>query len=171
MKTILFLMVACAGTVVAGELLDEMKDDQLRRNVRDIKMNQMMQNSRLQALTEDQQTAVFLKGAMSNDTDAVRKLQAKNTELVKKYNDLVVRYNAISEAEEAKFKEEVAFSQKKAAKEYPAILDPNSALSKKVDEIFARLESQNNDLVYEANAPFIITQMAASDLGIEPQKP
>jgi hypothetical protein len=81
--------------------------------------------------------------------------------------------------EETQFEQQVASAKTKAVQFYPAAankerpseIDWNSPLGKKTIEISKRLEDQGNELVYQADAPLKIMQMAANELGIAPADP
>jgi hypothetical protein len=65
----------------------------------------------------------------------------------------------------------VLTSKETAQQFYPAIKDPNSALSRKWDEIHDRLKALNDPLLDRPDAPLRITQMAAAEEGIAPANP
>lgn len=73
--------------------------------------------------------------------------------------------------EQSAFQAQVSESQAKTVAIYPAAADDNSALAKKMIEIADRMEEQENPLVFQADAPFKIAQMAANELGIAPRDP
>lgn len=54
---------------------------------------------------------------------------------------------------------------------YPASADQASAFGKKMDEIAARLEAQENPLAHAPDSPWRIAQMAGNELGIAPIDP
>lgn len=61
-------------------------------------------------------------------------------------------------------------SRQKAKRSYPAILDEKSALSVKFDEVLERLIAQKSPIVDSPDAPLLITQMAAAEIGLAPVK-
>jgi len=70
---------------------------------------------------------------------------------------------------QTQFQTSVRDSKKRLLEAYPDAADDNSALSKEMLAIADVMEQQNNPLVYEADAPFKIGQMAANKRGIPPQ--
>ena len=69
---------------------------------------------------------------------------------------------------EKAFVEEARASSRKAKALYPQFRDRQSPLSLKWDEVAARLQAQSDPLLEKPNASFVIAQIAAAELGIEP---
>jgi hypothetical protein len=78
--------------------------------------------------------------------------------------------SAIPDQNSAEFKAAVQRSKEIAMARYPQCVDPSSDLSKKMVEIADRLEAQGSNLVYRADAPERIADMAANELRIAPKQ-
>lgn len=75
------------------------------------------------------------------------------------------------EAEQkAEFTKAVEQSKAEMLRIYPDAGIDGSPLSKKITEIAEHMEAQHNPLVYQADAPLKIAQMAANELGIAPKQ-
>ena len=61
-------------------------------------------------------------------------------------------------------------SKVEAVRLYPDAAIPDSALSRKMGEIEDRLKAEKNPILHSANAPLLITEMAAKELSIEPRR-
>jgi hypothetical protein len=68
------------------------------------------------------------------------------------------------------FKAALEDSKGRAIQRYPDCADPQSQFSKKIVEIANRLEKEGSDLVYKAESPERIADMAAGDLKITPKQ-
>jgi hypothetical protein len=73
--------------------------------------------------------------------------------------------------EDRKFFEEVEKSQMLAVEYFPDTTKEDSRLVKRMFEFDAKLGENEDPLYYSPDKPFILTQIAASDLGISPAKP
>jgi len=71
---------------------------------------------------------------------------------------------------EMAFNEAVAQSRRKAEEYFPSSLQPQAPINAKATEIWNTLRTQQNPLIHDANAPFIVYSMAAAQLGIKPAK-
>lgn len=69
------------------------------------------------------------------------------------------------------FERDVSEAEVKALAFYPEAGQTGTALHQKIIEIADRLENSENPLVYQAEAPLKIAQMAANELGIAPADP
>ncbi|MFT4177539.1 MAG: hypothetical protein QM627_12915 [Luteolibacter sp.] len=84
---------------------------------------------------------------------------------------LKVRETDQQRARESEFTEAVKLSQEKAVLLYPATTDANSALVKRMEELDAQMQDDDNPLFYSPDKAFKLAQMAANDLGIAPRNP
>jgi hypothetical protein len=73
--------------------------------------------------------------------------------------------------EEKKFYAAVEQSRADVARCYPQAIDPKSPLSVKSAELWKKMEAENNPLVNQADAPFIVFSMVATMLDIKPVVP
>lgn len=71
--------------------------------------------------------------------------------------------------QKAEFSKAVEQSKAEMLRIYPDAGVDGSPLSKKILEIADHMEAQHNPLVYQADAPLKIAQMAANELGIPPK--
>jgi hypothetical protein len=69
----------------------------------------------------------------------------------------------IRDQKSPEFKAAVEKSKARAIRRYPECANPNSQFSKKMVEIADRLEKEGNDLIYQADSPERIADMAASE--------
>jgi hypothetical protein len=108
---------------------------------------------------------------------AERKEAAANIDTVKQ-NELTEEIEALrdqlKDAREAvitgeqQFQKQVSESYAKTDSIYPAATDPKHPIHAEVERIWSAMQSQENPLISDADAPFKIYQMAANALGIAP---
>lgn len=75
------------------------------------------------------------------------------------------------EAEKAARQETLNSAKQKAVEIYPDTANKDSALTKKMFEIFDVLRDTENPIISDPNMPFKLAQMAANELGIPPRNP
>lgn len=75
------------------------------------------------------------------------------------------------EAEKVTRQEALNSAKQKAVEFYPDTANKDSALTKKMFEIFDVLQDTGNPIVNDPNMPFKLAQMAANELGISPRNP
>ena len=75
--------------------------------------------------------------------------------------------NRLSQEGQA-FKQQVEQSRQKTTEIYPVAADKNHAIHAKATEIWNAMEASENPLIFDANAPLRVYQMAANELGIAP---
>lgn len=73
--------------------------------------------------------------------------------------------------QERHFEQSVKASNAEAVKFYPDSGKKDTPLYNKITEIAGRLEASKNPLIYQADAPMRVAQMAANELGIAPADP
>ncbi len=96
-------------------------------------------------------------------------LETQNATLVQKYKTLLAKYQSLAANSESDFEAKLRRSNERAIEIYPDLKDVQSPLSKRVNELFDNFEKTDNELIYEANCPLIIAQMAATELQINPK--
>ena len=75
------------------------------------------------------------------------------------------------EAEKVARQETLSSAKQKAVEFYPDTANKDSALTKKMFEIFDVLQDSGNPIISDPNMPFKLAQMAANELGIAPRNP
>jgi hypothetical protein len=95
----------------------------------------------------------YEKGAREEAINVEREIQRKNEEKRK-----AVFFKAVEE------------SKAETIRLYPDAAVTTSALARRTSEIADHLEAEKNPIVYAADAPLVVTQMAAKELGIAAMK-
>ena len=88
--------------------------------------------------------------------------------------DLVFFYSderALPVDDEKRFYEAVEQSRADVLRCYPQASDPKDILCVKSAELWKKMEAENNSLVNQADAPFIVFSMVATMLEIKPVMP
>jgi hypothetical protein len=75
------------------------------------------------------------------------------------------------EAEKVARQDNLNTAKQKAVEFYPDTANKDSALTKKMFEIFDVLQDSGNPIISDPNMPFKLAQMAANELGIAPRNP
>jgi hypothetical protein len=116
------------------------------------------------------QIKVDLKEA-SNEADTV-KMAELTVALSDARDELDAANQAVNESVAA-FKADMAKSVTRARTLYPGLKDEATPLARKWHEVMARLQDNNDPLLSSGNpnVPFIVSQMAAAELGIAPVNP
>jgi hypothetical protein len=99
----------------------------------------------------------------------------KLTELSEQIEDLQLQYIDAKEAAKAadltaeqEFQSQVTESRSKRDRVYPAAADPANPIHSEAEKIWNAMQEQGNPLIFDADAPFKVYQMAANNLGIAP---
>lgn len=99
----------------------------------------------------------------------------KLAEISEQIEDLQIQFLEAREAAKAadlsaeqQFQQQVAESRAKRDSVYPAAAEPNHAIHAEAERIWTAMQDQQNPLIFDADAPFKVYQMAANALGIGP---
>jgi hypothetical protein len=116
----------------------------------------------------DQLNADRRKAAEDMDTLKIAELSEQIEDLQLQYIDAREAAKAADLTAEQEFQKQVTESRSKRDRVYPAAADPAHAIHAEADKIWSAMQEQQNPLVFDADAPFKVYQMAANNLGIAP---
>jgi hypothetical protein len=116
-----------------------------------------------QAVTQDQLRS------LDQDLDAIYQAEVQAAQERAARQQAAQAQAAQQQAAKAQFYAEVAASKRMAIHCYPQCAIENSLFQRTMIQITDLLEQQDNPVVYSADAPFKVAQMAGNQLGIAPQ--
>jgi hypothetical protein len=103
--------------------------------------------------------------------DKAAQLELEIAKLQKEFRKAEKLAERQEEAEKVARQESMNSAKQKAVDFYPDTASKDSALTKKMYEIFDVLQDTGNPLISDPNMPFKLAQMAANELGIAPRNP
>lgn len=116
----------------------------------------------------DQLKAVRRKAAEDMDTLKLAELSEQIEDLQLQFLEAREAAKAADLTAEQQFQQQVAESRAKRDSVYPAAAEPNHAIHAEAERIWTAMQDQSNPLIFDADAPFKVYQMAANNLGIAP---
>lgn len=119
----------------------------------------------------DQLKADRRKAAEDMDTLKLAELSEQIEDLQLQFLEAREAAKAADLTAEQQFQQQVAESRAKRDSVYPAAAEPNHAIHAEAERIWTAMQDQSNPLIFDADAPFKVYQMAANALGIAPSAP
>lgn len=116
----------------------------------------------------DQLKADRRKAAEDMDTLKLAELSEQIEDLQLQFLEAREAAKAADLTAEQQFQQQVADSRAKRDSVYPAAAEPNHAIHAEAERIWTAMQDQQNPLIFDADAPFKVYQMAANALGIAP---
>ena len=108
------------------------------------------------------------KAAEDMDTLKLTELSEQIEDLQLQYIDARETAKAADLTAEQEFQHQVTESRSKRDRVYPAAADSANPIHSEAEKIWNAMQEQGNPLVFDADAPFKVYQMAANNLGIAP---
>lgn len=116
----------------------------------------------------DQLKADRRKAAEDMDTLKIAELSEQIEDLQLQYIDAREAAKVADLTAEQQFQQQVTESRSRRDRVYPVAADPAHAIHAEAERIWNDMQEQQNPLVFDAEAPFKVYQMAANNLGIAP---
>lgn len=119
----------------------------------------------------DAKSAKRAEAIRTLEFDKAADLELEISKLQKEFRKAEKLAERQEEAERVTRQESLNSAKQKAVEFYPDTASKDSALTKKMFEIFDVLQDTRNPLISDPQMPFKLAQMAANELGIAPRNP